>query len=147
MWWFYAACEHGEGVWWLSTWRHWDRWSNEEADVPGLMSHGASVTGHLIGSCQVLPLLSMTWMSDKQVPNIQQQSRVQTCDLWTTRPALTSQKPDSGILPPICCHGAALWGREERETLKLVTYVKSSTAPGNLPHRQRLETYQKLAAL
>lgn len=60
----------------------------------------------------------------------------------STRPALTSQTPGSGILPLICCHGGALWRREQTDKVEdqPFAYVKTSPATGILPHRQRVGT-------
>lgn len=51
---------------------------------------------------------------------------------------LTSQIPGSGILPLICCHGAALWRRKWRISQWLL--LKRPHATGILPHRQQAVT-------
>lgn len=116
---------------WLNTRCRWDRWS-KEATASRLISHGAPVTGDLIGSCQVLPLLSIMWLCVWPLFNhAEGPVQVQQCDVQNESPALTSQRPDSGILPLICCHGAALWGRE-RQKSKVFNYVKYSRQPATL---------------
>ncbi len=88
----------------------------QEVNTPRLISHGASVIGHLTGSCQVSPSPEHDASVCSCVfgPSLTMQTvllvskKEQKCDMQNKNPALTSQRPDSGILPPICCHGAAL---------------------------------------
>lgn len=57
--------------------------------------------------------------------NVESLVKVQIRDVQNARPALTSQTQGSGILPLICCHGAALCRREEtKREIKVIQLSK-----------------------
>lgn len=121
----------------VMTQRCWEGWSKGEANTPRLISHGASVTGHRIGRCQVF-----TWCECECVSLTMWGALLVSKKgawVWILHLQVKDQIVESflwyAVVEPHCDGG------ERERNQKLFIYVKYySTAPGSLPHWQQQVT-------